>query len=197
MAKRLEDNLLDIPGECFKVKAWYLERPSKELVREIKAFVAMTGLPHLWSGHTHTKPLPDDIPIYLDEFELPATLIKSGRLAPCPCCTPRHPKYGKGKIAWFPKESVIRLLGPDCFATVNKDAHEAAVAEMRIRKQREADIAYLLKHQDRLRKAYRVISDAIQVAKAIDRFSDDLRYAIRERMNFVIWDRVRQGELAV
>jgi len=103
------------------------------------------GKPHLWRGHTHTKPSVGSKPVYLDEFDLPLANLKAGHLAPCPCCWSNHPKYGlSGKIAWFPDEAIIRLLGPDCFAAMDQDAHAEALALMRQEKRRKQDIAYLL-----------------------------------------------------
>lgn len=34
-----------------------------------------------------------------------------------------------GKIAWFPDEHVIRMIGPKCFQTLNPEGHCEAVAQ--------------------------------------------------------------------
>jgi hypothetical protein len=47
---------VDIPYTARQAKADYPTRPSDDLVREIKQFIGKTGTPHLWRGHTHTKP---------------------------------------------------------------------------------------------------------------------------------------------
>lgn len=53
MTKR---NRVEIPQSARALKAWFNEQPGDEIVVEIKAFVAKTGKPYLWRGHTHTKP---------------------------------------------------------------------------------------------------------------------------------------------
>ncbi len=81
-SKRSDNNRLLIPEECRRVKADYATRPTDALVREIKQFIAATGKPHLWRGHTHTKPLVGSKPVYLDEFDLPLANLKRVILHP-------------------------------------------------------------------------------------------------------------------
>ncbi len=197
-SKRSDNNRLLIPEECRRVKADYATRPTDALVREIKQFIAATGKPHLWRGHTHTKPLVGSKPVYLDEFDLPLANLKAGHLAPCPCCWSNHPKYGlSGKIAWFPDEAVIRLLGPDCFAAMDKNAHAEALALMRQEKRRKQDIAYLLSNTDALQKLPAVFERAVAIGGAVDQFKADLRHTFIERLNIPIWENVRTGKLQV
>ena len=198
MPKKPIGEPLDIPPECFEAKAqfWSFESALAK-VKEIKAIVAMTGQPHMVSYHTHSAPPQGAKIVYLDEFELPAEKRKLSYFAPCPCCSPRHPKYGVGKIAWFPEEGVIRLMGPHCFAKLDKGGHNDALVEMRKRKQRDADVAYLLRNHNRLTAAYRVIQTAIQVAEAIDEFGKNLRHTVEDLMNVPLWERVRHGHLQV
>jgi hypothetical protein len=60
-----------IPDAAREVKANYPTRPADELVREIKKFIGNTGTPHLWPGHTHTRPPQDASIVYCGEFDLP------------------------------------------------------------------------------------------------------------------------------
>jgi hypothetical protein len=39
-------------------------------------------------------------------------------------------------IAWFPGVKVIRLIGPDCFATLNLEAHEKAKSDFEIEQEK-------------------------------------------------------------
>lgn len=194
----MADDELDIPPECYEIKDWFYERTGAALVKEIKSFIAKTGTPHLWRGHTHIKPPPDSIPEYLDEFDLPDKLIRGKHFAPCPCCTPRHPKFGlNGKIGWFPDEGVIRLLGPDCFATLNKEAHETAKEDLRKRKQRARDTRYLLGNQPRLLSALANLRQALLVAEAIVSFANELQYVLVENLDLPLWSEVHSGYLKV
>lgn len=103
---------IEIPPEAFAVKALWQARPSwseiDNLVREIKGFVARTGKPYLWRGHTHTPPPMGATAEYWGEFDIPEWHILE---APCPCCWSNFPKYRRnGKIAFFPLEGVISSL---------------------------------------------------------------------------------------
>ena len=62
---------LDIPAVAFETKANYPTRPDPMVVREINNFIAMTGTPHLWRDHTHTRPPAGAAIVYLGTFDLP------------------------------------------------------------------------------------------------------------------------------
>jgi hypothetical protein len=165
----LKSERIDIPPECREVKAWFRERPGSEVVEEIKRHVAKTGWPHTWRGHTHTKPPPGSKPVYLEEFDLPEKRLRAKRWVPCPCCAPETPKYGRdGKIAWFPTEGVIRLLGPECFKSLDKEGHEEAKRQLEIERQRKQDTDYLLSKLPLLGRVIHVSEGAVPVAKALD-----------------------------
>ncbi len=191
-------NPVDVPPEAEKPKPWWRERPSeaeiKRLVREIKEHVAATGLPHTWRGHTHTEP-PDGAPVeYWGEFDIPKRFDE----APCPCCTPKHSKYRHGgKIAYFPGEGLIRLLGPDCFASLNREGHVEAVAQLRQRQQRERDSQYLLRNLPIVPEVVRAVRTAISVGEAIDKFHRDLLSRLKNIVRVDLWREARDGELSL
>ena len=126
--RKPSDNRIDIPPESLEPKPWFQTRPGKEVVAEIVGFIKQTGKPYLWRGHTHTKPPPGSKPVYLDEFELPKKFRAPDRRSPCPCCVPAHPKFCDGKIAWFPSEAVIRIIGPDCFKALDAEGKPVIMA---------------------------------------------------------------------
>lgn len=182
-----------IPRECREIKAWFLERPGSEIVQEIKQHIADGGEPFAWRGHTHTKPAPGSKPVYLEEFDLPKKRLLAKRWAPCPCCTPETPKYGRdGKIAWFPSERVIRLLGPDCFRSLDKEGHEAAKRQLEIERRRKQDSDYLLSKLPLLPNLIRIGDEVTPVARALDEFRESLleKLALDRLM---LWDHVRDG----
>ena len=193
-----DETKIHVPDECLDVKALFFERPRETLIREIKQFIASNPYPHLWWGHTHTKPPKGSKPIYIDEFDLPPASMKSRHWAPCPCCSPSHPKYGhNGKIAWFPDEGVIRLLGPDCFAAMDKEGHAAAIDEMRKEKKRRQDTNYLFKNREALLELPKILKIARRVGYGVDELKAGLRYAFIEQLNIPIWESVRTGKLQV
>jgi hypothetical protein len=188
---------IDIPPEAFAPKPWWPERPStdevRRLVQEIKEFVKETGTPYLWRGHTHTSPPIGATVEYWGEFDVPRRFVLE---APCPCCTPFHPKFRhNGKIGYFPDEGVVRLLGPDCFATLNAEGHREAVEALRERERRERASQYLLNNLPVVPETIRVVSAATPVARAIDLFHSALLLRLTKTLKINLWQLVREGEL--
>jgi hypothetical protein len=191
------DNRIDIPSEASARKPWYPTRPGKEVVAEIVDFIERTGKPYLWRGHTHTKPRPGSKPVYLDEFELPKKFRAPDRRAPCPCCSPAHPKFCDGKIALFPSEAVIRIIGPDCFKALDAEGHQEALDNLRAERQRDKDTSFLLSRLPNLWRVVGVGDRATRVADALEEFHRELHDKLRlARLN--LWrDVQRDGELRV
>jgi len=190
---------IEIPEECRRPKAIYFDRPSSAFVKLIKQFIERTGMPYMWLGHTHTKPPKGARIVYLDEFDLPKRLLKSPHLfAPCPCCSPTHPKYARnGKIGWFPDEGVIRLIGPDCFAALDKEGHFKAIAQLRAEKQLEKDTMYLLAHLSKVPDAVRTLERALPTFQSIDNVRDALKRGIPQALKADLWQHIKTGALQV
>lgn len=186
---------VDIPDKARQVKADYPTRPTDELVREIKKFIADTGTPHLWPGHTHTRPPEDAIIVYRGEFGLPKShsgQLNRARWAPCPCCHPDTAWYWKdGKIAWFPRESVIRMIGNDCFRNINAVGHDSALAQFRAEERARRDLDFLLDHLPLVPDAVRTIENAIPIIGAIDDARRVLSTRLKDVIEFDIWRDVR------
>jgi len=162
----------DIPQTALETKSWYRERPGSEIIPEIKEFVAAGNWPFLWSGHTHTQPPRGAVPVYIDEL-----FLKNP--SPCPCCTPRTAKWKKaGKIAWFPEEGVIRIIGPDCFRALNPEGHDQAVADLRREQTKQQDVRYLLANIGVVPHTLRAIHAASNALNAWDEFAAALRSII-------------------
>ncbi|MER9624021.1 hypothetical protein NKI98_21750 [Mesorhizobium sp. M0222] len=184
----LEANLRNI--------AIFHEEPGEQIIEEVKGHVRATAMPWTWRGHSHTRPPDEAFVVYIEEFDVPAKDTVP-RVAPCPCCTPHHPKYkNKGKIAWFPNESVIRLIGPKCFASINAGGHEAAIIDLRKRQKRRSELATVALHGAKLEELVAAIDAAIPIADHLDAFMRDLAGAAdQERLNF--WRELREGTLTI
>lgn len=186
---------VEIPESAREVKANYPTRPSDDLIREIKNFIADTGLPHHWPGHTHTKPAQGAIIVYRGEFDLPkshAGKFNRSKWAPCPCCHPETAWYwNKGKIAWFPEESVIRLIGGDCFKKINAAGHAEAIEQFRREERARRDQEYLLQNLDKVPQAIRVIAQAIPAVEEIDKVRFILASRLSKIIGFDIWNDIR------
>lgn len=186
---------LEIPATALAAKANYAERPHSDIVREIKEFIKQTGTPHLWHGHTHTRPPQDATILYLGEFDLPAS--HSGRTnrakwAPCPCCKPRTPWYYKnGRIAWFPEEKIIRIIGGDCFKSINEKGHAEAEALFRAEERRRRAEEYLLASLQFVPSALSAVEHNVPIIADIDRVRFILSERLTSTIDFDLWAHVR------
>jgi len=191
---------LPIPDWVFEVKAWFPVKPEFDspIVREIIEHIRSTGEPHTWRGHTHTRP-PDDAEIeYVGEFDLPKRYIEAKRFAPCPCCSPRHSKYGRGgKIAYFQKEQVIRLIGPDCFKSINEQGHREAEDRYHQAIERARTVEYLLQQLPRVPDIIRTIEQNLPIATAVDAVRHRLPTFLNEVLRIDLWEQVKDGQLKV
>jgi hypothetical protein len=191
--------LLDIPDEFFDPKPFYRTRDQAQAVlREIKDHIKKTGEPHKWRHHTHSKPVTGARIVYIGEFDLPDSHQAPDRHAPCPCCCPKAPKYSRrGKIAWFPDEHVIRMIGPECFATLNPEGHWEAVAQFDKEEAERRTIAYLVANLHLGVPAREVIERAMPTLDAIDRVHATLQQRVNEVLRIDLWRHVSRGSLSV
>lgn len=140
----MDDHKIEIPLTALEAKPWFTKFPDESLIEEIREHIRTTGEPHTWRGHTHTKPPVNSEVEYVAEFEVPRQI--GDYRAPCPICSPWTPKFIRGMVAWFPGEMTIRLIGHECFSTLNSDGHHAAKAKFHKRQQEKLNREYLLKH---------------------------------------------------
>lgn len=188
--------LVDVPASAFETKASFYERPSIEVVREIRAHIKATGQPFTWRGHTHTKPPDGARIVYLGEFDLPKSHEAEDRWSPCPCCTPLHTKYRKnGKIGWFPDEGVIRCIGPNCFQSLNPEGHWEAVENMRAEEAHRRSVEYLLQNLDKVPNALAAIDKALPTVRAVDDVKTALSHRLERLLNIRLWPHIREGVL--
>jgi hypothetical protein len=185
---------VEIPDIARAAKPMFTEQPGAEIVQEIRDWVKSGNPSWAWRGHTHTKPAQDSVVVYINDFQLP-----KGRLTPCPCCWPSHEKFRGGMIGWFPGESVIRLIGPGCFASINKEGHEAALRELRGRQHLAASIIFLGNNRDAIPVAIARLARAHAVAEHIDSLQEF--FASAERRTTAVpdlWQHIRnEGALHV
>lgn len=189
----------DIPDEFFDPKPFYRTRDSAEAVlREIKDHIKKTGEPHTWRHHTHSKPVKNSRIVYIGTFDLPPSHQAPDRHAPCPCCSPRAPKYSRnGKIAWFPDEHVIRMIGPECFQTLNPEGHWEAVAQFDREEAERRTIDYLISNLHVAVDAREVAKNSYPTLEAIDHAHTSLQNRVNEILRVDLWRHVSRGTLSV
>ena len=184
---------IDVPPEAFTPKPIFPEFPSAKIVAEVREWVKAEP-PWAWRGHTHARPDADEAQEirYVADFQLP-----KGIESPCPCCTPRHPKFGKGFIAWFSRSSCIRLMGQDCFKTLNPEGHQFAVDEFAQRRERAAQIAFLIANLPNRGVISAAIETMLPMAKHLDELQDIFGEKLRRTWGIDLWQHVREGRLRV
>lgn len=168
----------------------------RDVITEIKQHIFLTAEPHTWRGHSHTKPSKGAPVVYVEEFDVPAR-DNIRRVAPCPCCMPFHPKYkNKGKIAWFPEESVIRLIGPDCFAAINNTGHAEAIIELRKRQKRQVELSTIALHAQTVEALIEALDEALAISLDLDAFMHEFNRVIDNELRLNLWREVKGGNLS-
>jgi hypothetical protein len=185
---------VDVPPEAFEPKPLF---PTMEaaaaVVEEVRGWVKDQPT-WTWRGHTHAKPDPDEAEEirYVADFQLAA-----GVKCPCPCCTPRHEKFGQGFIAWFPKTGCIRLMGQHCFKRLNPDSHAAAEDEYKARMKHNGLVVFLTNNMGNRDAFRRAIEAAMPLALHLDELQDILGEKLHRTWKVRLWDHVQTGALGL
>ncbi|MDH0368989.1 hypothetical protein [Brucella anthropi] len=188
---------IEIPSANLRNIDQFNEWPSDAIVAEIKRHIKETSNPCSWWGHSHTPPPADAVVYYVDEFDVPAPKNVS-RVAACPCCSPNHAKYKlRGKIAWFPNEKVIRLIGPICFQAINAQGHEEAERDLKRRKKIRQEIEIIRDFGKIIPAMIKMIEHVLPIASDLDRFMFDLNRVFDEAPSERMPRHVMDGVLKV
>jgi hypothetical protein len=185
---------IDVPPEAFEPKPLF---PTMEtaaaVVDEVRQWIKDQPT-WAWRGHTHAKPDTDEAEEirYVADFKLPA-----GIECPCPCCTPRHAKFGQGFIAWFPRTRCIRLMGQHCFKRLNPDSHAAAQDEYKARMKHNGLVAFLANNLGNREAFRRAIEAATPLAVHLDELQDILGDKLHRTWKVRLWDHVQTGALGL
>jgi hypothetical protein len=187
---------LDIPDAAFQVKADYFDRPSRAMVAVIREFIERTGTPHLWPGHTHTKPTIGSRVTFLAKYGLPKSHRRRQRWAPCPCCTLNYPKYFRlGLIAWFPEEGVIRCVGHDCYKKMDPEGYELAMNQLNAEIEDQRTAEFLVARIPRIPDHLRVLNSNLPPLEAIDDMCNRLMSLLSKTFAIDLWPEAKTGTL--
>ncbi|WP_147412775.1 hypothetical protein [Rhizobium sp. AG855] len=188
---------IDIPQQNLINIPLFDSEPDEALLAEIKQHIRETQRPHTWRGHSHTKPPQGAFVVYCDEFNVAAPDTVE-RVAPCPCCNPFHPQYkNSGKVAWFPDEKVIRLIGPLCFKRINATGHESALVELRKKMKARRELEVIKAHIPTIQAVIDSIDALVPIGEALDEFRDDFNRALDHDLNLPFFRAARMGVLTV
>ncbi|MBP2566816.1 hypothetical protein J2766_003413 [Agrobacterium tumefaciens] len=91
------------------------ERPTTEYIDRWRQFISETGAPEDFEGVSTSKPNRSANVILLsDEIRVPTAMRPGGARVPCPLCSPTAPKFGTGRMAYFPDDRATRFIGHRC-----------------------------------------------------------------------------------
>lgn len=102
--------------------------PSDDLVARFRAHVRETGSPETFAQISTTKPPQDGavVPLAL-KVTIPGKRRTMGRMAPCPICSARTPKWlENGTLIWCEATRAIYCIGPECWQGLWKDVRGAS-----------------------------------------------------------------------
>jgi hypothetical protein len=189
-------DVLEIPAYAFDVKDWFKERPSKDVATEILEFIQSKGTPHLWRGHTHNAPPKGANVTFLGRYSLPPSHCTPSRAAPCPCCSPRSPKYFRcGLIAWFADEGVIRNVGDQCYKRMDPAGYELAMERFNHEVEVEREFDYLGKMVPKIPGILNLLTKNVAPLAAIDELCQTLTHTVINRLNMDLWGVISDGSL--
>lgn len=194
------ESFVQVPETAKTNKPLFDTFPGDEVTEEVKAFIEAGNDPWHWRGHSHTPPPKNGTPPnYVGRFYLQKAQVESKIWAPCPCCSPDHRKFGRdgGLIAYFPDEKVIRLIGPDCFGSLNQEGHESAIADLKRREREKSELEYILRCVGKIGRWRSAIDEMLKIAKQADTFFPGIQNRIEVSLQVKLWRNIRDGMLRV
>ncbi|MEP4340731.1 MAG: hypothetical protein ABJ042_01985 [Lentilitoribacter sp.] len=153
---------LDITTKFYKF-------PGSHILDSFRKHISETGIPTTWQYHNHTKPPADSEFEELLSFEIPSKLRDNVGKALCPICSPHSPKYFDGKLAWFPKEGVIRAIGHECAKTLfGTEATNRAKSARLARERKNSAEDYLLDKLPKIGELRNLVESLIPKGRQLD-----------------------------
>jgi hypothetical protein len=100
-------------------------------------------------------------------------------------------------IAHFPSEHFIRIIGHDCFKSINSEGHVQALKKYHGDIQEKQDTAYLSSHLGKVPELISAVEHAEPVGHALDEFRNKACTVFKEVLHLDLWDHIRTGELRI
>ncbi|UTY50441.1 hypothetical protein [Sinorhizobium fredii] len=93
----------------------FADRPSPEFIEKWRQHISETGSPESFAGISTSKPdRSANVVLLSEEIRVPTALRPGGEKVPCPLCSPTTPKFGMGRMAYFPDDGAARFIGNHC-----------------------------------------------------------------------------------
>jgi hypothetical protein len=100
-------------------------------------------------------------------------------------------------VAYFPEEQVIRILGHNCFGSINSDKHNEAILKYREDIRRAQDQNYLLNNLGLVPELLKIVADAVPVGYAVDDLRNSAVQIFKEALKTDLYSHIRTGSLLI
>lgn len=151
------------------------ERPSDQYIAEWADHISATGYPETFDRVTTSKPAEiGDLVLLSGELRVPTVRRADQALVPCPICNPNSPKFGVGRMAWFPGEAVVRFIGHDCAKRHFKDFYRRAEG----RYATENNIRRMQRRWAQLQPSLDLMESIVRASIPMAKALEDLRHMI-------------------
>lgn len=96
----------------------FMRQPDDAFLLSWREHIHLTGYPENFHQVSTSRPEQmHNIILLSEEIKVPVSLREGGDRVPCPFCSPGSPKFERGRMAYFPDESVVRFVGHKCAKT--------------------------------------------------------------------------------
>jgi hypothetical protein len=127
------DRRIYMSDSALQAHSIFNERPSVQFIEGWHHHISVTGEPETYKGVSTSKPERSARVVLLsDDIRIPTALRPGGERVPCPLCSPTSPKFGKGRMAYFPDDFAVRFIGNHCAKRYLGDSYTEAEKLFRI-----------------------------------------------------------------
>lgn len=153
-------------------------QPDEAYLQEWRNHIQETGYPERFDRVSSSRPEQmHNIVLLSEEIRVPTSIRDGGERVPCPFCSPGSPKFARGRMAYFPDESVVRFVGHRC-AKSHFGENYAAAERLFDRQMRCRRYVGLWSEVNERRGE---IGDLLDVAEPVAAAVEDVRERIEEQ----------------
>lgn len=105
-------------------------RPSDDFIERWREHIKETGHPETFENVSTVPPADmSNVVVLSGELKVPIMRREDQALVPCPLCCPNSPKFGTGRLLYFPMEKIVAAVGRTCAKRHLGEDYERAVEQ--------------------------------------------------------------------
>lgn len=173
-------------------------RPDETFVENWKDHTSETGRPEAFENVSTVRPFDmAGVVVLSGELKVPIIRREDQALVPCPLCSPNSPKFGVGRMVWFPSEKTVLFIGHDCAKRHIGEDYVAADRQYR----REAKAKRVLDIWGELQASAPLLRDTAKklmpVALAVEQARNEFGKDAEEFLNHMLYEyRMHSGAVS-